>query len=275
MSNNISMNSSTIEKLINGFINEMNLCGYSYHIQEIWMEQFRAFCKEHNFITEDINKDCLEAFCNKNINESHQTKQQRLNMMRKFSEYLLKNSYKIESPEKSLKSFKYPQHIPYIFTEIEIKRLFTSIDSWESTSPSRGNRRNFDPLLFRLYYGCGLREMKVLKLKISDLNLDDGILAIHNFKNRRIRLVPMADSLIEKCRYYIEKMHPFAESSAYLFPGRDAAKHISSTSTYKRFREYLWKISIPHTGNGPCIHDLRHTFCVHRLKKWLLSGYDI
>lgn len=117
--------------------------------------------------------------------------------------------------------------------------------------------------------------MEALKLKISDLNLTDGVLSINNSKNGRSRLVPMADSLIEKCRCYIEKMHPYAESDAYLFPGRDEGTHISSTSTYKRFREYLWKINIPHTGNGPCIHDFRHTFCVHRLKKWLISGYDI
>lgn len=275
MSNKIFMNISTIENLVNGFIHEMHLCGYRYHIQERWMKQFEMFCSDLNFMPKDISKDILEAFCNKNTNESQQTKQQRLHMMTKFSEYLLKNGYKIECPEKPLKPFKYPRHIPYIFTEIEIKNMFIAIDSWETTSQSRGNRKEINPLLFRLYYGCGLREMEALKLKISDINLAEGILAVHNSKNGRSRLVPMADRLVEKCRYYIEKMHTYSERSAYLFPGRDAGTHISNTSTYKRFREYLWKTRIPHTGNGPCIHHLRHTFCVHRLKRWMMSGYDI
>lgn len=103
MNNNIFIKDLTIKELINGFIHELRLCGYSYHIQERWMEQFRMFCSNNNFIAKDISKDCLDAFCHKNTNESQQTKERRLNMMRKFSEYLLKNGYKIERLEKSLK----------------------------------------------------------------------------------------------------------------------------------------------------------------------------
>lgn len=40
-------------------------------------------------------------------------------------------------------------------------------------------------------------------------------------------------------------------------------------------REYLWEAGISHSGHGPRIHDLRHTFCVHCLKRWVLSGKDI
>jgi len=32
---------------------------------------------------------------------------------------------------------------------------------------------------------------------------------------------------------------------------------------------------ISHTLNGPRIHDLRHSYCVHCLKKWVLSGEEL
>lgn len=46
---------------------------------------------------------------------------------------------------------------------------------------------------------------------------------------------------------------------------------------YREFRKLLWKARISHggRGNGPRIHDFRHTFAVHCLKKWVLNGVDV
>ena len=43
---------------------------------------------------------------------------------------------------------------------------------------------------------------------------------------------------------------------------------------YDNFRELLFACNIPHTGNGPRVHDFRHTFAVHTLEKQLSDGYD-
>lgn len=53
---------------------------------------------------------------------------------------------------------------------------------------------------------------------------------------------------------------------AWLKPG--------SLSIYDNFRELLFACNIPHTGNGPRVHDFRHTFAVHTLEKQLSDGYD-
>lgn len=47
--------------------------------------------------------------------------------------------------------------------------------------------------------------------------------------------------------------------------------NISVTETYDNFRELLFACNIPHTGNGPRVHDFRHTFAVHTLEKQLLA----
>ena len=46
---------------------------------------------------------------------------------------------------------------------------------------------------------------------------------------------------------------------------------------YTSFRKVLKQAGIQHggIGKGPCLHDLRHTFAVHNLEKWLKSGENI
>ncbi|QGU00314.1 Integrase/recombinase, RitB [Candidatus Syntrophocurvum alkaliphilum] len=41
------------------------------------------------------------------------------------------------------------------------------------------------------------------------------------------------------------------------------------------FRKIIWQANISHSGKGPRLHDLRHTFAVHCLKKWVLAGENL
>ncbi len=52
---------------------------------------------------------------------------------------------------------------------------------------------------------------------------------------------------------------------------------ISIDRVYEYFREILWKAGIHHggKGSGPRVHSFRHTFCVHKLKEWVLEKKDI
>lgn len=49
------------------------------------------------------------------------------------------------------------------------------------------------------------------------------------------------------------------------------------SNVYHNFRRFLWKAGISHGGKGygPRIHDFRHTFAVHCLKKWSIEGKDL
>ena len=43
----------------------------------------------------------------------------------------------------------------------------------------------------------------------------------------------------------------------------------------KSLEMILWKAGISHSGKGPGLHDFRHTFAVHCLKKWVLNKDDL
>lgn len=46
---------------------------------------------------------------------------------------------------------------------------------------------------------------------------------------------------------------------------------------YHNFRRFLWRADISHAGRGkgPRVHDFRHTYACHCLKKWVMKGKDI
>lgn len=51
------------------------------------------------------------------------------------------------------------------------------------------------PVIFRMIYMCGLRASEARLLKVSDVDLKNGILSIHHAKKDNSRLAPMSDYL--------------------------------------------------------------------------------
>ena len=48
-----------------------------------------------------------------------------------------------------------------------------------------------------------------------------------------------------------------------------------TSSIYTIFRDILHKCNIPRVEHGPRVHDLRHTYAVHILKRWSLERKDL
>ena len=74
------------------------------------------------------------------------------------------------------------------------------------------------PEVFRLLYGCGFRVGEVLKLRVRDVDLNQGIITVRQGKFRKDRLVPPALPLVIRLRNYadhFEKRPP----DAVFFPG--------------------------------------------------------
>jgi integrase/recombinase XerD len=272
--NNKSGWTSKIGPRLEGFLNFMRLSGYQYKIQERWLRQLDQYCLEKNVSESELTKDVIESFCLGDGSESMATRQDRRRLIRKLAEYLRKCDWDVYIPPLPEKPFRYPRHQPYIYTEDELSQLFTQIDNWEQSPQSHSNRKIIDPLLFRMLYGCGLRITEALHLTISDVDLAEGVLKIRQAKNQKQRLVPMAEGLTNRCRAYFSCLHSQSEPGSYFYPGFHGGCYDSST-IYVRFRQYLWKAGISHSGSGPRVHDLRHAYCVHRLKKWVLEGKDL
>lgn len=163
--------------------------------------------------------------------------------------------------------------VPYIYSDAELSRIFATADNLPSFT-SRPNRSAVTSLLFRLIYGCGLRISEALSLKMKDVDFDNGVLSVLESKFEKSRYVPMALILTERLKKYAQITRQNARPEDWCFPAPDGSQYGRKTME-TTFRRLLYEAGIPHTGRGPMVHDLRHTFAVNCLKKWVVAGNDI
>ena len=241
--------------------------GYKYVTEEGHFKRFDRFTLEKYPHATDLTKHIVLDWCSKKTYEAQANQCSRASVIRQFGKYL--DSIGVKSY--ILPKGYYPtekQYMPYIYTDNELINFFVETDKCRYSS-QRPYRHLIMPILFRMIYMCGLRVSEARLLKVADVDLENGILTINHSKKDNSRLVPISNSLVERCRHYSKIVHPFPKEEDFYFPALNG-KSMTIGNVYKNFRKFLWRAGISHggRGRGPRVHDFRHTFAVHCLKKW-------
>jgi integrase len=166
-----------------------------------------------------------------------------------------------------------------VLNKEEVKELFSVIDSYIPVSihPADLRMANEYPLMFRLYYCCGMRNNEVCALKTADVDLESGILTIRDAKNHKDRLVYMPEDLRQLAKRYFDYIKRFlGYEPSWFFPGRCSDKHVSKSLIDRKFA-WFWSMtaSSGRCDKRPTPHCLRHTYVVDRINRWVLEGADL
>ena len=261
-----------LAEVISHFFEDMRLSGRVYNAEGYFLQRLSHDAEEAGLETDCMTKEFVETWCQKREYESHKTWSNRVIVIRKLADYMDLRGMCVYKPSIMIPVMP-SDFTPHIFTNSELKRIFEQADLLPFY-PNCPNRGPVASLLFRMLYGCGLRISEALNLTMRDVDLDRGVLTIWNSKLGKNRYVPMSLTLTERCRQYTAFTRNGAPESAPFFPAPDGG-HYSHRAIYTTFRRILEDAGIPYTGRGPRIHDFRHTFSVHCLKKWILAGKDI
>jgi len=259
------------------FIEEKRALGYKYRSGVENMLMFDRFLVNNGVIDLKITKPIIDQWIAKKPNEKEITQKRRIHLAHMLGSYLRKHQLDVYLPDPKLMLFKRNTFIPRIFTRDEVNSIIKAIDSMHVKYHSP-NRQVVMSSIFRILYSCGLRCGECVRLKLSDVNLDIGILTIRESKFKKDRLVPFSKSLLERLRVYVSKYRFDASGSDYLFPSpRNYGNHYGNIAVYSAFRSALQICRISHggRGKGPRLHDLRHTFAVHKLLEWYRAGEDL
>jgi len=167
-----------------------------------------------------------------------------------------------------------PPFVPYIYTREELRRLLHVVESHPRSII-------VEPATIRtmilVYYGAGLRLSDATNLTRADVDLNRSILMIRNTKFGKTRLVPVGPQLSRGLVQY-DRTRPRGRSADAPFFTTTAGGHVQPNTLGINFRILCNRAGIRRAGGArqqPRIHDLRHTFAVHRLTSWYQQGANV
>jgi len=264
---------SILSAPLQGYLEEKKALGYKFEKGKAMLRRFDIFVQSWNLTTICLPRELVLAWTKRNPNETISNQSHRISLLRGLAEYMNRLGYLAYTYPRALVTVDRYSYLPYIFSEEELRAIFNVCDCYPATKASP-YRHLILPLIIRMLYGCGLRISEAVNLTIEDVDLNQGTLLITDSKFGKERLIPMSLSLQERCRNY--RMTVLADKSGnYPFYPSPHGGHYASSTLYSLFRKVLWQAGISHSGKGPRLHDLRHTFSVHCLKKWVLTGRDL
>jgi site-specific recombinase XerD len=198
----------------------------------------------------------------------------KLSCLRCFFRYAVSRGYATTVPLPTVMPQRPPVFVPYIYTQEEIRRLLRVIESYPQGTST------MEPVTIRtlmlVYYGAGLRLREATHLTRTDVDLNGSVLTIRNTKFGKTRLVPVGPQLNRVLVEY-DRTRPKRRPADAPFFTAQGGGPIPAVRLELKFRTLCDHAGIRRTDTReqPRIHDLRHTFAVHRLTSWYQQGADV
>jgi integrase/recombinase XerD len=120
--------------------------------------------------------------------------------LKRFYRYLLRENLIAADPTLNLDSPKLPRSLPKTLTEADVERL---LDSAAIHTPL-GLR---DRAMLETLYATGLRVSELVGLKLTAVNLNDGVLRVTG-KGNKDRLVPLGEEAVQWLKRYLVDARP-------------------------------------------------------------------
>jgi len=204
------------------------------------------------------------------------TWRQKYGMLRVFFEYWRRRG-KLKTAPMPLAAPKFTQtFVPYIYSRRELRLLLNAVPRCQQNPECLMSATTFRTLLLFLY-GTGMRVGEALRLHLAGVDLDTGVVTIRGTKFYKSRLVPLGHDVHQLLRMYLATPGRWNQHYQPLFQSR-LHKAVSRTLVEINFQRLRGLAGVCRSNDSsyqPRVHDLRHTFAVHRLTDWYKKGADV
>ncbi len=148
------------------------------------------------------------------------------------------------------------RRLPEPLTQAEAEAVVTRPDA----SP-RGLR---DRAMLELLYGAGLRVSELVTLRVSDVDLEEGVVRCRG-KGAKQRVVPMGRGAVDAIRMYMQRGRPYLgrmQRGDILFLNH-RGQGITRQAVFQLVRDHARTAGIKKTVTP---HTMRHSFATHLLE---------
>ena len=256
------------------FIEVKRSVGYKYIGEEYVLKRLDKFLVAEKYNAEELSREIIEQWISHKKHETRRNQLSRVSVVRQLANYLLERGVSAYYPANiPVTSPKY-HFTPYIFTHQQIDSLFKAADAIAGCKRPGGIAAIF-PVIVRLLYSTGIRVGELSRLRWHEIDLEKGVIKIREGKFRKDRLLPLSTQMLKIMQKYAGQYNQSSpDDTVFLGP---SGKECNKRSIYTWFRNALFDAGIPHggRGKGPRLHDLRHTFAVHNLERWIKEKQDL
>jgi len=163
-----------------------------------------------------------------------------------------------------------PKHtqsfVPYIYSRRELRQLLKVIPRCQQNVECSLSPATLRTLLL-LLYGTGMRAGEAIRLRLANVDLDDAVITIRGTKFYKSRLVPLGRDVVRILREYLNSPGRWNQHYQPLFQSRrhKCLDHSTVDLTFRRLCNLAGVHRSDVGSRQPRLHDLRHSFAVHRL----------
>ena len=205
-----------------------------------------------------VSKDNISSYLDylSAIGKSESTKTRIIASLRCYFKFLINEKIIENNPITDIKAKKVERKLPGILDSNEIVLLLSQPDM----SEYKGIR---DKAMLELLYATGIKVSELIDLKVSDINLQVGILHLKNEKKERI--IPIYPAAVKTLANYLVNVRP-----AIVLDDSEDKLFTNMTGT-NMSRQGFWKIIKHYTETAGIKkditpHTLRHSFAAHLLE---------
>lgn len=268
---------SVFKDVFNSFVEEKHNLGFKYETEEYKLKQLDQLILNEEITEVKLAKELVEKFISVKSYEKKINATGRIQVARELAKFMMRKGWEAYILPPLPRGSYDREFVPYIFSDKEIKRLFSAVDEW-SIAPSLDgqyySQRKKYPIILRILYSTGMRIGEVISLKVKDIDFNKGTFTILKAKNHSKRVIPVHENILKLLKDHMYENNIYLDDES-IFKGQNKHSHIDKCTVDNYFQKFLKMADIPHPKDGPRIHSFRHTFCVHRLKLWVMEGRDI
>ena len=267
-----------LSKGIEQYISLRRAYGLRFDTAAATLRQFGEFCRRNRY--RRVTIQVILEWVGSDPYSTGKSGSRRIQTVRGFATYWKAYDPKTEIPPPDFSREVGRRSKPHIFSPVEIRRILKACRSLRAErGQSNPIRRQTFYTIFGLIAVAGLRRAEAYRLKRSDVDLEKGTIHIEMTKFRKSRLIPIHPTTVAKLKAYARfRDRVVSKPRCDRFFVMNRGQAVDQDSIYYAFVHACKDAGIRPTAAGagyPRIHDLRHTFAVRTLSRWLGQGNDV